>query len=161
MWTQGMWTSKKGSGFYTRPLNNMCLLIRLVCCEDVFTQYCFAAFSLYWLTALSLHHFAVVPFCRNRRHQSFFDALTGKRQFLQNKLLYRLQHLSFQSKLLYCLGELVRIQRNVRELQTINFVRPGCQSRMQWNYYITVSMITLWLLRQPCRTCFPQITVLH
>ena len=157
-----MWTSKKkGSGFYTRSLNNMCLLIRLVCCEDAFTQYCFAAFSLYWLTALSLHHFAVVPFCRNRRYQSFFDALTGKRQFLQNNLLSHLQHLSLEVKLLYRLGELVRILCNVRELQTINFVRPGCQSRMEWNYYITVWMITLWLLRQPCRTCFPQITVLH
>ena len=173
-----MWTSKKGSGFYTRSLNNMCLLIPLVCCEDVFTQYCFAAFSLYWLTALSLHHFAVVPFCRNRRHQSFFDALTGKRQFLQNNLLSRLQHLSLEAKLLDRPGKLIRILCNVRELpiitlyvncflcnvrelQTMNFVRPGCQSRMQWNYYITVWMITLWLLRQPCRTCFPQITVLH
>ena len=158
MWTQGMWTSKKGSGFYTRSLNNMCLLIRLVCCEDVFTQYCFAAFSLYWLTALSLHHFAVVPFCRNRRHQSFFDALTGKDRSYRT---ISSPTFSFQSKLLDRPGKLVRIQRNVRELQTINFVRPGCQSRMQWNYYITVSMITLWLLRQPCRTCFPQITVLH
>ena len=101
-----------------------------------------------------------------------------KRPFLQNNLLSHLQHLSLEAKLLDRPGKLIRIQRNVRklpiitlyvncflcnvrELQTINFVRPGCQSRMQWNYYITVWMITLWLLRQPCRTCFPQITVLH
>ena len=73
--------------------------------------------------------------------------LVGKNQESKD-LLSRLQHLSLEAKLLDRPGKLIRILCyvrelpiitlyvncflcNVRELQTINFVRPGCQSRMQ------------------------------